>query len=58
MWKVEYTKRFLKELAKLPKSVQEKVEGVVFDELECSNPFDLGYLRDVQLILLELKTAE
>ena len=48
MWKVEYTKRFLKELAKLPQSVQERVEGIVFDELECSNPFDLGYLEKMQ----------
>ena len=48
MWKVEYTKRFLKELAKLPKSVQERVEVIVFDELECSNPFDLGYLEKMK----------
>ena len=48
MWTVEYTKRFLKELAALPQSIQERVEPIVFDELECSNPFELGYLEKMQ----------
>ena len=45
MWKVEYTKRFLKELSELPKEVQAQVEGIVFGELLTANPFSLGYLE-------------
>lgn len=29
MWKIEYTKRFLKELSKLPKEVQTHAEKIV-----------------------------
>lgn len=45
MWKVEYTKRFLKELAGVPKSVQGRIENIVFQELESENPFNLGCLE-------------
>ncbi|MEH2460847.1 type II toxin-antitoxin system RelE family toxin [Nostoc sp.] len=45
MWKVEYTKKFLKELADLPQDVQARIEPIVFQELESENPFDLGYLQ-------------
>jgi len=45
MWKVEYTKRFLKELSKLPKEIQVQAETIVFEELLTSNPFSLGYLE-------------
>ncbi len=45
MWKVEYTKRFLKELSKLPKEMQAKAEKIVFEELLSANPFGLGYLE-------------
>lgn len=45
MWKVEYTKRFLKDLAALPQEIQTRVEPIVFQELESENPFDLGYLE-------------
>lgn len=45
MWRVEYTKRFLKELAALPQVIQVRVETIVFQELESENPFDLGYLE-------------
>lgn len=45
MWKVEYTKRFLKELVKLPKEIQIKAEEIVFHELLSSNPFELGYVE-------------
>jgi len=45
MWKVEYTKRFLKELAELPKEIQSQAEGIVFQELLTANPFSLGYLE-------------
>lgn len=45
MWKVEYTKLFLKELSKLPKDVQVQAEKIVFDELLKTNPFELRYLE-------------
>jgi len=45
MWKIEYTKRFLKELSKVPKEVRAKAESIVFEELLSTNPFDLGYLE-------------
>lgn len=45
MWKVEYTKRFLKDLAALPVEIQTRVEPIVFQELESENPFNLGYLE-------------
>ena len=45
MWKVEYTKRFLKDIAALPVEIQTRVEPIVFQELESENPFNLGYLE-------------
>jgi len=33
MWKVEYKKQFLKELSKLPESVQAQAEKTVFEDL-------------------------
>jgi mRNA interferase RelE/StbE len=45
MWRVEYTKRFLKELASFPKAVQQRAEMIVFQELNSTNPFELGYLE-------------
>ena len=45
MWKVEYTKRFLKELSELPKEIRAQAEGSVFEELLTSNPFSLGFLE-------------
>jgi len=45
MWKVEYTRRFLKELSKLPRKIQVQAEKIVFEELFYTNPFDLGYLE-------------
>jgi len=45
MWKVEYTKRFLKELSKLPKEIQAHAEKIVFAELLSTDPFELGYLE-------------
>lgn len=44
MWKVEYNRRFLKELAALPVEIKNRVEPIVFQELESENPFELGYL--------------
>jgi mRNA interferase RelE/StbE len=48
MWEIEYTKRFLKELAALPKSVQIWVEVIVFEELKSDNPFALGYINKMK----------
>jgi mRNA interferase RelE/StbE len=48
MWQVEYTKRFLKELASLPKEIQSRVESIVFSELETEHPFELGYLSKLR----------
>ncbi len=48
MWKVEYKKRFLKELSKLPWNIQSQVEKMVFEDLICKNPFDLGYLEQMK----------
>ena len=45
MWKIEYTKRFLKELSKLPKETRAKAEEIIFNDLLSTNPFDLGYLE-------------
>jgi len=47
MWKIEYTKRFLKELSKLPPDIRAKAEKLVFQELLSANPFDLGYLEQM-----------
>jgi len=55
MWKVEYKKRFLKELSKLPDGVQAQAEKVVFDDLICENPFDLGYLEQMKGYPLKYK---
>jgi mRNA interferase RelE/StbE len=48
MWKIEYTKRFLKELADLPEDIQSRVEPILFQELESENPFELGYLKKLK----------
>lgn len=48
MWKVEYTKRFLKDLADLPEDMQARIEPIVFQELESENPFDIGYLEKMK----------
>lgn len=48
MWKIEYTKRFLKELSKLPKEIQTQSEKIVFEDLLSTNPYDLGYLEHMR----------
>lgn len=48
MWKIEYTKRFIKELSKLPKEIQLQAERIVFDELLSTNPFELGYIEHMR----------
>jgi len=45
MWKVEYTKRFLKELSELPREIQAQSEDIVFKDLLTANPFSLGYIE-------------
>ena len=44
-WKVEYKKRFLKELSKLPIKIQIRVEVIVFEQLTKSDPFSLGIIE-------------
>ena len=48
MWKVEYTKRFLKELSRLPRGIQIRAEKIVFEELLKDNPSELGYLEQMK----------
>jgi mRNA interferase RelE/StbE len=48
MWKVEYTKRFYKDMAALPKALQKRIEPIVFEELETENPFELGFLEKMK----------
>jgi mRNA interferase RelE/StbE len=48
MWEVEYKKRFLKELSKLPEAIQAQAEKIVFEDLICENPFDLRYLEQMR----------
>ncbi len=48
MWKVEYKRKFLKELASLPQNVQSRLEIIVFKELETDNPFELGYMNKMK----------
>ena len=45
MWNISYTKRFLKELSKLPRHIQGQAEKIVFQELPSTNPFNLEYLE-------------
>ena len=45
MWRVVYTKRFLKELSKLPKDVRSQAEKIAFEELVKIPPFELQYLE-------------
>ena len=45
-WKTEYKKTFLKELHRLPATIQQKIETIVFKELpETENPYRLGYVE-------------
>ena len=45
MWRVEYQKRFLKELARLQPAVRKRAEVIAFEEMPRSNPFQLGYVE-------------
>ena len=48
MWKVKYTKKFLKGLASCPKDIQSRAEPIVFEQLACDNSFDLGYIEKMK----------
>lgn len=48
MWEVDFTKRFLKELASIPSNVQTRIEVIVFQELKSDNPFSLGYIEKMK----------
>ncbi|GEM_PF-589448 len=48
MWTVNYTKRFLKELAALPTAIQTRVEPIAFQALEAENHFALGDLEKMK----------
>ena len=48
MWKVEYSKKFLKELSTLSKTAQARIKSIVFHELKTKNPFELGYLNKLK----------
>ena len=48
MWKIEYKKTFLKELARLPTGIRTRTEKIVFEELNCENPFELGYIEKLK----------
>jgi len=48
MWKVEYKKRFLKELSNLPEGIQIQAQKIVFEDLICENPFDLGCIEQMR----------
>jgi mRNA interferase RelE/StbE len=48
IWRVEFKKHFLKELSKIPSEIRSKAEEVVFEDLACENPFDLGYIEQMK----------
>lgn len=47
-WTVEYTKIFLKELARLPSAVRKRAEKIAFEDLRACNPFQLGYVEQLR----------
>ena len=47
-WRVDYTERFLRELARLPKHIQKRAEAIVFHQLSSTNPFQLGYIESMK----------
>jgi mRNA-degrading endonuclease RelE of RelBE toxin-antitoxin system len=51
MWKVDYTKRFLKELAQLPDNVQGRIENIIFQELKAENSFNQNFPHHYAKIL-------
>jgi mRNA interferase RelE/StbE len=57
MWKVEYKKRFLKELSKVPEDIQIQAEKMVFEDLTSGNHFNLGYLEQMRGIQTKIKSV-
>ncbi len=47
MWRVEYSKKFLKALSRLPATIQAQTEKIVFDDLISGSPFELGYVEQM-----------
>ena len=47
-WRVEYTKTFLKELARLPQPIREQAEVIVFRDLPSRDPFQLGFVEQMK----------
>jgi mRNA interferase RelE/StbE len=41
-------KHFLKELLRIPVEIRSKAEEIVFEDLTCENPFDLGYIEQMK----------
>ena len=48
MWKIEYTKTFLKELTKLPEYIRGRIENLVFYEIKDKNPFEIGIIEKMK----------
>lgn len=44
-WRIQYTKTFLKELAKLPEKPRQQVETFAFGEAVKTNPFAIGKIE-------------
>ena len=47
MWEIKYKKIFLKELAKLPNNIQQKIVELVFYKLK-DDPFNLGIIEKMK----------
>lgn len=48
MWKSEYKKTFLKELASIPSDYRLKIEELVFKNLHETNPFESGNIEKLK----------
>ncbi len=48
MWKIEFKKLFLKELSHLPVKIRTRVEEIVFNELKCDSPYNLGFIQKLK----------
>ncbi len=45
MWKIKYSKRFLKELSHIPQKYRSKIEKIVFEKIYESNPFSMNIIQ-------------
>ena len=48
MWRPVYADLFLRDLARLPKSVQERIEAIVYGEAVLSDPFLSGKTQPLE----------